>query len=127
VAVTFLTIFAGLALALAALGLYGVMSYVVSQNTRELSVRMALGATPREVLSIVMTRGLILTLAGIAVGVAAALGTTRLLGDLLYRTSARDPETFALALLVMVVASAVACLVPAWRAARTDVALALRL
>jgi ABC-type antimicrobial peptide transport system permease subunit len=126
IAVTFLTLFAALALCLAALGLYGVMSYVVSQSTRELSVRMALGAAPWDVLRVVLARGLVLTACGLVAGVVIALGTTRLLGDLLYQTSPRDPMTFASALLVMLAASLAACLVPAWRAARTDVAHALR-
>lgn len=126
IAVTFLTLFAALAVALAALGLYGVMSYVVSQSTRELSVRMALGAAPKDVLRVVLSRGLVLSACGLAAGVVIALGTTRLLGDLLYQTSARDPMTFVSALMVMVAASLAACVVPAWRAARTDVAHALR-
>jgi putative ABC transport system permease protein len=82
IASTFLGVFACLALALAAMGLYGVMSYVVSQSTRELGLRMALGAAPHEILRLVMSRGLALATIGVAIGLAAAAGTTRLLGDL---------------------------------------------
>lgn len=126
VAGAFLGVFAAVALALAALGVYGVMSYVVTQSRRELGLRMALGAAPRDVLGLVLYRGLALTGVGIIVGLAVALGTTRLLGDLLYKVSPRDPRIFALAFAVMVVGAVAACAVPAWRAARTDVVNALR-
>jgi predicted permease len=126
IAVTLLGVFSSLALLLAAIGLYGVMSYAVSQSTRELGLRLALGAEPRQVLRLVMACGLALTTLGIAFGVATALGTTRLLGDLLYHVSPRDPLAFASALVLMVVTAAVACVVPAWRAARTDLVRALR-
>jgi ABC-type antimicrobial peptide transport system permease subunit len=115
------------ALFLAAIGLYGVISYMVSQSTRELGVRMALGATPSALMALVMSSGLRLTLAGIAVGVALAVGTTRLLGDMLFRVGPRDPIVFGAVILVMIVASTVACLVPAWRASRLDPVQALRL
>jgi putative ABC transport system permease protein len=127
IAVTLLGIFGGLALVLAAIGMYGVMSYAVSQSTRELGLRMALGATPSGLLRFVVIRGLVLTGAGVTLGAATALGTTRLLGDLLYRVSPRDPAAFCAALALMGISSAVACVVPAWRAARTDPVQALRL
>jgi predicted permease len=126
IAGTFLCVFAGVALVLAALGLYGVMSYVVSQSTRELGLRMALGAAPRQVLGLVLSRGLALTGVGVFVGLAVAAGTTRLFDDLLYKVSPRDPFVFALGLAIMLVAAASACVVPAWRAARTDLVTALR-
>jgi ABC-type antimicrobial peptide transport system permease subunit len=127
IAVTLLGLFGSLALVLAAVGLYGVMSYVVSQSTRELGLRMALGATPAEMLRLVISRGLTLTGTGVVLGAATALGTTRLLGDLLYKVSPRDPMAFGAALMLMAISSSVACLLPAWRAARTDPVQALRL
>lgn len=121
-----LFIFGGLALVLAAIGLYGVMSYAVSQSTRELGLRMALGADPSDLLRLVMSRGFALTAAGIAVGAAAALLLTRLMGDLLYKVSPRDPAAFGLAFLIMSIVALAACLLPAWRAARIDPLKALR-
>jgi predicted permease len=125
-AVTLLGIFGGVALLLSGIGLYGVMSYAVSQSVRELGLRMALGATGSDLLRIVMLRGFRVTLAGVCVGGAAALGLTRLLGDLLYRTSPRDPVAFTAAFLVMAIAAAAASLIPAMRAMRTDPVRALR-
>ncbi|MBZ5600824.1 MAG: ABC transporter permease [Acidobacteriia bacterium] len=125
-AVTLLTIFSSIALLLAGIGLYGVMSYAVSQSKRELGLRMALGANTGDLLRIVMARGLALTLTGIAAGAIAALGLTRLMGDLLYKVSPRDPESFASALAIMTAAAMAACFLPAWRAMRTDPVRALR-
>jgi predicted permease len=115
-----------LALLLAAVGLYGVMSYAVTQSTRELGLRMALGARVSHVLRMVMSRGLLLTAAGVALGAAGALALTRMLGTLLFKVSPRDPLSFALALAVMALASLAACFMPAWRATRTDPVRALR-
>jgi macrolide transport system ATP-binding/permease protein len=126
VAVTLVGVLGGLALLLAAIGLYGVMSYAVSQSTRELGLRMALGATPSHLLRLVMSRGLALTAAGIVGGTAAALASTRLLGYLLYNVSPRDPLSFGSAFLVITIASLAACFLPAWRATRTDPLQALR-
>jgi predicted permease len=126
VAVTLLGILGGVALLLAAIGLYGVMSYAVSQSTREMGLRMALGAGESDLLRLVMAQGLVLTAGGIALGAALAFGLTRLLGDLLYQVSPRDPVAFGSALAVMIVAATAACLLPAWRAARTDPMRALR-
>jgi putative ABC transport system permease protein len=106
--------------------MYGVMAYAVSQSTRELGLRMALGATPSHLLRLVMSRGLVLTAAGTIVGAAVALASTRLLGYLLYNVSPRDPLSFGSALLVITIASLVACSLPAWRATRTDPLRALR-
>ena len=125
-AMTLLSIFGGLALLLAAVGLYGVMSYTVSQSTRELGLRMALGAQPSDLLRLVMSHGVLLTLAGALLGAGAALSLTRLLGDLLYKTSPRDPLAFGAAFLVMTAASLAACFLPAWKATRTDPVRALR-
>ena len=126
VAVTLVGILGGLALLLAAIGLYGVMSYAVSQSTRELGLRMALGADTSNVLRLVMSRGLALTAGGVLLGAAVALALTRLLGNLLYNVSPRDPLAFGSALAVMTIASLAACFLPAWRATRTDPARALR-
>jgi macrolide transport system ATP-binding/permease protein len=126
VAVMMLGVFGGLAVLLAAIGLYGVMSYTVSQRTRELGLRMALGANASNLMRLVMSRGLALTAAGIVMGLAVALGTTRLMGNLLYQVSPRDPRAFASALAVMTIASLAACFLPAWRATRTDPVRALR-
>ena len=126
VAVTLTGVLAGLALVLAAIGLYGVMSYTVSQSTRELGLRMALGARTPELFRLVISRGLALTIAGIFLGAAAALGLTRLLGYLLYKVSPRDPLAFGSATLVLTIVSLIACFLPAWRATRVDPIVALR-
>jgi macrolide transport system ATP-binding/permease protein len=125
-AVTLVSILGGLALLLAAVGLYGVMSYAVAQNMRELGLRMALGAGAGSLLRLVILRGLKLTAGGALFGAAAALVLTRLFGKLLYDVSPRDPLAFGSALAVMTIAAIIACLVPAWRATRTDPARVLR-
>jgi predicted permease len=125
-ALKLLGVFGALALALAAIGLYGVMSYSVSQSARELGLRMALGASPVDVLRMVVSNGLLLTVAGLTLGAAAALLLTRLLGDLLYKTSPRDPVAFAAAFAVIALASLAAFFVPAYRASQTDPAAVLR-
>ncbi|HYY72138.1 MAG TPA: ABC transporter permease [Candidatus Bathyarchaeia archaeon] len=126
VAVALVALFGGLALLLAGIGLYGVMSYAVSQSTRELGLRMALGAGTSNVLRLVLSRGLLLTTIGITIGISLTLLLTRLLGNLLYQVSPRDPLAFAAAFAVMTVASLAACFLPAWRATRTDPMRALR-
>jgi predicted permease len=126
VAVTLVSILGGLALLLAGIGLYGVMSYTVAQNTRELALRMALGAGAANLLRLVISRGLRLTAAGILFGIGAALALTRLLGNLLYSVSPYDPRVFAFALAVMTMIAISACLLPARRASRTDPARVLR-
>jgi ABC-type antimicrobial peptide transport system permease subunit len=126
VAVTLVGVLGGLAVLLAAIGLYGVMSYAVSQSTRELGLRMALGADASNLLRLVMSRGLALTAGGMLLGAAVALGLTRLLSNMLYKVSPRDPVAFGSAFAVMTLASLVACFLPAWRATRTDPARVLR-
>jgi predicted permease len=126
IAVTLLSVFGGLALLLSAIGLYGVMSYAVSQRRRELGLRMALGAGAADLLRLLMSYGLALTAGGVALGAAAALGLTRLLGYALYQVGPRDPLTFGSACAVMAVAAVGACLVPAWRAPQIDPVQALR-
>ena len=126
VAVTLVSILAGLALLLSAVGLYGVMSYAVAQSMRELALRMALGAGPGDLLRLVISRGLRLTAGGVFLGAAAGLALTRLLGRLLYNVSPRDPRAFGAAMAVMIVTTVAACLFPGWRATRTDPARVLR-
>ncbi|MBO0696005.1 MAG: FtsX-like permease family protein, partial [Verrucomicrobia bacterium] len=125
-AVALVALFGGMALFLAAIGLYAVMSYTVSQGTREFGLRMALGADTGNLLRLVASRGLRLTAAGIAIGAIAALMLTRLMGTLLYKVNPRDPVAFGLALVVIAIASLAACLLPAWRATRIDPAQVLR-
>ena len=126
IAVTLLTVFGGLAVLLAAVGLYGVMSHAVSQSTRDLGLRMALGARASDLLKMVISNGLALTTGGVLLGALAALGLTRLLGYLLYKVSPRDPLSFAAASIVMMLSALAACLLPAWRATRIDPVRALR-
>ena len=119
-AVTLVALFGTMALFLAAIGLYAVMSYSVSQGTRELGLRMALGAGVKDLLRLVMSRGLRLTVAGIVIGIVAAAMLTRLMAELLYKVSPRDPIVFGAASIILIVVAFVACFVPAWRATRID-------
>jgi ABC-type antimicrobial peptide transport system permease subunit len=125
-AVTLVAIFGAMALFLAAIGLYAVVSYTVSQGTRELGLRMALGAGAKDLMRQVMSRGLLLTASGVAIGAVAAIVLTRLMGDLLYKISPRDPVAFGMAFAVITIASLAACFLPAWRATRIDPVQALR-
>ena len=124
--VTLLAIFGGIALLLAAIGLYAVMSYAVSQSTRELGLRMALGASASDLLRLVLSRGIVLIAGGLIIGSAAALALTRLIANQLYEVSPHDPVAFAFAFLVMTIVALVACFFPAWRATHIDPARALR-
>ena len=117
-----LGIFAAVALALAAVGVYGVMSYTVSQLTREFSTRMALGATGADILALVLKQGALLTAAGVAMGFATGLIATKALQSVLYGVSPSDPATMAAALLAISVATLAACYLPARRATRVDAA-----
>jgi predicted permease len=117
---TLLGVFAGVALLLASVGIYGVLSYIVGQRTREIGIRMALGAERTHVLRWVMTEGVRMALVGVAVGVAAALGLTRLMAGLLYGVSAIDPLTFTVVAAILLVVALAACYIPAWRAMRVD-------
>jgi predicted permease len=125
-AVILLAIFGGTALLLAAIGLYSVMSYAVSQRSRELALRMALGARVSDLFGLVLSRGLALTAGGLIIGVTAALALTRLLGNRLYQVSPYDPVAFGSAFLLMTIVALLACLLPARRAMRIDPARALR-
>lgn len=128
IVVSLLFIFGGIALVLAAVGLYGVMSYAVSQSKREFGLRMALGAGTIDVFRTVMMHGLILAVGGVALGSIAALFLTRFIatGTLLYEVNPRNPAVFMVASLVMIIISIGACFTPAWRASRTDPIRALR-
>ena len=125
-AVTLVAIFGAMALFLAAIGLYAVVSYTVSQGTRELGLRMALGADAKDLMRLVMSRGLLLTASGVAIGVLAAIMLTRLMGNMLYKISPHDPLAFGTAFAVITIASLAACFLPAWRATRIDPVQALR-
>jgi ABC-type antimicrobial peptide transport system permease subunit len=115
-----------LALALAAIGLYGSMAYAVSRRTREMGVRMALGARPSEVLRHVLTQALRVALAGTAIGLAAAIPATRSLRSLLYGVDPIDPATLVSVVIVLAGASIAAAYIPARRATRVDPVIALR-
>ncbi len=121
-----LSIFGGLALVLASVGIYGVISYAVSQRTREIGVRMALGARPADVLRMILAEGLRLVAVGVVLGVAASLMLTRLLEGMVYGVRVRDPLIFATVNLLMVAVSLAACYIPARRATRVDPLVALR-
>jgi len=121
-----LGVFAGLALTLAAIGLYGVMSYLVTLQTREIGIRMAIGAPREKVLGLILGKGMSLVAAGGFVGLAAAFGLAQLLGGLLFGLSPSDPLTYAIVTLALGIVSAVACALPAWRASRVDPLIALR-
>jgi predicted permease len=121
-----LSIFSGVALILATIGTYGLISYGVSQRSRELGIRMALGANRGDVLKLIVGQGLVLTLAGLAVGLVAAFSGTRVLAGLLYGVSASDPVTYALVLLALGGVSILASYIPARRATRVDPAIVLR-
>ncbi len=121
-----LGLFAALALVLASVGIYGVISFAVSQRTREIGVRMALGAHPRDVLRLILGEGLKLVLAGVVLGIIAALAMTRLLSTLIYGVSATDPLIFLSVVTLLVAVALAACFIPARRAMRVDPIVALR-
>ncbi len=121
-----LGIFGALGFVLALVGVYGVMSYIVSQQTREIGIRMALGAAPNSILKLVISHGLKLTLAGIAIGLGTALALMRFIRSLLFGISPADPLTFATVAISLTLVAIAACCIPARRAMRVDPMIALR-
>jgi len=121
-----LGIFAGLALALAAVGTYGILSYLVSERKQEIGIRMALGADRAGILKLVLKRGLVLSVVGLVLGLAASAALTRVMSTLLFNVAPTDPLTLASVTGVMIVVAAAACIIPAWRASRVDPLVVLR-
>jgi ABC-type antimicrobial peptide transport system permease subunit len=121
-----LTLFAGLALALASIGIYGVMAYLVSQGTREIGIRIALGASEHAVVAMVVRQGMTVALAGAGIGLAAAFALTRLMHSLLFGVRGTDPLTFVAVAGLVTAISFVANYLPARRAARIDPMISLR-
>jgi len=121
-----ITTFAALALLMAAIGIYGVLSYWVNQRTREIGIRLALGADQKNIVSVVLREGIKLTVIGLAIGVPLAMGLTNLLPNVLYGVGRRDPATFIVIALILSAAAMLACYIPARRAAKVDPMIALR-
>jgi putative ABC transport system permease protein len=119
-------VFAVTALLLAAAGLYAVIAYLVSQRTREIGIRLALGATPRHVLGLMMRQGMKLTLTGVTIGVVGAIVITRLMRSLLFAVAPTDLTTFAISAVVLIGVALLACFIPARRATKVDPLVALR-
>jgi ABC-type antimicrobial peptide transport system permease subunit len=119
-------VFGLLALTLAMIGLYGTMAYSVTRNTHEIGIRMALGANPSDVLSMVIRQGITLTLIGVAIGIVAALGITRLISSVIFGVTPYDPLTFVAVAAILSIVALLACYIPARRAMRVDPIVALR-
>jgi putative ABC transport system permease protein len=121
-----LTIFAGVALVLTVVGLYGVMSYSVAQRRNEIGIRLALGAQSRDVLLMIVKQGSLLIGLGLVIGLSGAFALTRLIASMLFGVTAKDPLTFAAVGALLAAVALLACYVPAWRATKVDPMEALR-
>jgi ABC-type antimicrobial peptide transport system permease subunit len=119
-------VFAALALLLSSVGIYGVISYLVGQRTREIGIRIALGARRTDVMRLVLGHGLKMACIGVVIGLAASLGLTRLMANMLYGVSPTDPLTFAAVAILLTLVALAACYIPARRAMRVDPIVALR-
>jgi ABC-type antimicrobial peptide transport system permease subunit len=121
-----ITTFAALALVMAAIGIYGVLSYWVNQRTREIGIRLALGADQKNILAVVLREGIKLTVIGLVIGVPLAMGLTNLLPNVLYGVGRHDPVTFIVIALILGAVATLACYIPARRATKVDPMVALR-
>jgi putative ABC transport system permease protein len=121
-----MTVFAGLALVLASIGLFGVLASLVSQRTQEIGIRMALGAQSRDVLRMVVGEGMLLVFLGVAIGVGAGVALSRSLASLFFGISPANPVTYIQVIIIMLGIALLACLLPAWRAVRVNPMVALR-
>ena len=123
---TMFAVFGGLAMLVAAIGLYSVISYLVTQRRHELAVRIAIGADALNIVGLVVRHGVVLALAGLVIGIVVALNGSRWVGPLLFETSPRDPVVYGFVIAVLLAVALLASAVPAWRASRTDPIEALR-
>ena len=121
-----LSIFAGVALLIAAIGIYAVLTYSVTQRTREIGVRMALGATPRRVLELIVSEGMRVVLLGVVIGLAGGLALSRTVQSLVYGVEVRDPKIYLVVAAILTAVALAACFIPARRAAVVDPMVALR-